>query len=107
MMGGIELISRGRINSWGISRANWTTGEYLLSDAEDFFVSASGSNLNNRPYHHESKSKAKSKTSVLDTSQDSFERMIDVKNCPLCHPLRLNLKAETATDALAVCASRG
>ena len=38
---------------------------------------------------------------------DSFERVINVKNCPLCHRPRLNAKAEVdIVTHLAVCASQ-
>lgn len=40
------------------------------------------------------------------SSDDSFERVINVKNCPLCHRPRLNKKAEMdIVTHLAVCAS--
>jgi phosphatidylserine decarboxylase len=39
-------------------------------------------------------------------SEDSFERVINVKNCPLCHRPRLNSKADMdIVTHLAVCAS--
>lgn len=41
------------------------------------------------------------------SSEDSFERVINVKNCPLCHRPRLNSKAEMdIVTHLAVCASQ-
>lgn len=40
------------------------------------------------------------------TSDDTFERVINVKNCPMCHRPRLNKKAEMdIVTHLAVCAS--
>jgi phosphatidylserine decarboxylase len=40
-------------------------------------------------------------------ADDSFERVINVKNCPLCHRPRLNAKAEVdIVTHLAVCASQ-
>jgi phosphatidylserine decarboxylase len=44
--------------------------------------------------------------SETEGSEDSFERVINVKNCPLCHRPRLNSKAEMdIVTHLAVCAS--
>ncbi|KAJ7111800.1 phosphatidylserine decarboxylase-domain-containing protein [Mycena epipterygia] len=41
------------------------------------------------------------------TSEESFERVINVKNCPLCHRPRLNSKAEVdIITHIAVCASQ-
>ncbi|KAJ6577016.1 phosphatidylserine decarboxylase-domain-containing protein [Mycena vulgaris] len=41
------------------------------------------------------------------TSDESFERVINVKNCPLCHRPRLNSKAEVdIITHIAVCASQ-
>ncbi|KAJ7472559.1 phosphatidylserine decarboxylase-domain-containing protein [Mycena latifolia] len=41
------------------------------------------------------------------SSEDSFERVINVKNCPLCHRPRLNSKAEVdIITHIAVCASQ-
>ncbi|EGN98625.1 hypothetical protein SERLA73DRAFT_89562 [Serpula lacrymans var. lacrymans S7.3] len=43
----------------------------------------------------------------MSHSDDSFERVINVKNCPLCHRPRLNSKAEVdIVTHLAVCASQ-
>ena len=40
-------------------------------------------------------------------SEDSFERVINVKSCPLCHRPRMNAKAEVdIVTHLAVCASQ-
>ena len=54
--------------------------------------------------------KAKSENSSDETSQnasDSLERVINVKNCPLCHRPRLNSKAEIdIVTHLAICASQ-
>jgi phosphatidylserine decarboxylase len=54
--------------------------------------------------------KAKGENSNDETSQnasDSLERVINVKNCPLCHRPRLNSKAEIdIVTHLAVCASQ-
>ena len=54
--------------------------------------------------------KAKRENSSDETSQnasDSLERVINVKNCPLCHRPRLNSKAEIdIVTHLAVCASQ-
>lgn len=54
--------------------------------------------------------KAKGENSSDETSQnasDSLERVINVKNCPLCHRPRLNSKAEIdIVTHLAVCASQ-
>ena len=53
--------------------------------------------------------KAKGENSSDETSQnasDSLERVINVKNCPLCHRPRLNSKAEIdIVTHLAICAS--
>ncbi|KAL0953106.1 hypothetical protein HGRIS_004377 [Hohenbuehelia grisea] len=52
----------------------------------------------------------KSKTATdapAHTADDPFERVINVKNCPLCHRPRLNSKAEMdIVTHLAVCASQ-
>jgi phosphatidylserine decarboxylase len=54
--------------------------------------------------------KAKGENSSDETSQnasDSLERVINVKNCPLCHRPRLNSKAEIdIVTHLAICASQ-
>ena len=55
------------------------------------------------------RTKAKSENSSDDTqnASDSLERVINVKNCPLCHRPRLNSKAEIdIITHLAVCASQ-
>jgi phosphatidylserine decarboxylase len=57
------------------------------SDAEDSSGSGSGSNSGS-------------------SSEDTFERVINVKNCPICHRPRLNKKAEMdIITHVAVCAS--
>jgi phosphatidylserine decarboxylase len=57
------------------------------SDAEDSSGSGSGSNSGS-------------------SSEDTFERVINVKNCPICHCPRLNKKAEMdIITHVAVCAS--
>jgi phosphatidylserine decarboxylase len=57
------------------------------SDAEDSSGSGSGSNSGS-------------------SSEDTFERVINVKNCPICHRLRLNKKAEmNIITHVAVCTS--
>jgi len=82
------------------------------SDAEDSSGSGSawGSNSNTDPLtssKSKSKSKPKAKSQSTSTSEDSFERVINVKNCPLCHRPRLNSKAEMdIVTHLAVCASQ-
>lgn len=59
------------------------------SDAEDSSGSASGS------------------ASSSPASDESFERVINVKSCPLCHRPRMNAKAEVdIVTHLAVCASQ-
>ncbi|RPD72321.1 hypothetical protein L226DRAFT_537138 [Lentinus tigrinus ALCF2SS1-7] len=62
------------------------SGSSSMSDAED----SSGSNGSNG-----------------SSPEPSFERVINVKNCPLCHRPRLNSKAEVdIVTHLAVCASQ-
>jgi phosphatidylserine decarboxylase len=57
------------------------------SDAEDSSGSSSGSNSGS-------------------SSEDTFERVIDAKNCPICHRPRLNKKAEMdIITHVALCAS--
>jgi phosphatidylserine decarboxylase len=57
------------------------------SDAEDYSSSGSGSNSSS-------------------SSEDTFEHVINVKNCPICHRPRLNEKAEMdIITHVAVCAS--
>lgn len=94
---------------------------YSSSDAEE----SSGSNTNLAPAAPAKKKlrfrrgkKAKSESSgsgavgreskVHSMSDDSsFERVINVKNCPLCHRPRLNSKAEMdIVTHLAICASQ-
>ncbi|KAL4264791.1 Phosphatidylserine decarboxylase proenzyme 2 [Pleurotus pulmonarius] len=44
---------------------------------------------------------------IANTTEDPFERVINVKNCPLCHRPRLNSKAEMdIVTHLAICASQ-
>ncbi|ETW83451.1 hypothetical protein HETIRDRAFT_474586 [Heterobasidion irregulare TC 32-1] len=67
------------------------------SDAED--SSASGASA--------SGSGSGSRSGGWSSSDDAFERVINVKNCPLCHRPRLNSKAERdIVTHLAVCASQ-
>ncbi|KAH7926362.1 hypothetical protein BV22DRAFT_1009284 [Leucogyrophana mollusca] len=62
---------------------------YSSSDAEDLSISA--------PRHLDNRQR----------DEDSFERVINVKNCPLCHRPRLNSKAEVdIVTHLAICASQ-
>lgn len=50
---------------------------------------------------------SKDDNSELESDQDSVERVINVKSCPLCHRPRMNSKAEMdIITHLAVCASR-
>ncbi|KAI0073153.1 hypothetical protein K474DRAFT_1686324 [Panus rudis PR-1116 ss-1] len=54
-----------------------------------------------------SPSSSSSSSSSPTNSDDSFERVINVKNCPLCHRPRLNSKAEVdIVTHLAICASQ-
>jgi phosphatidylserine decarboxylase len=60
---------------------------HTSSDAEDSSGSGSGSNSGS-------------------SSEDTFERVINVKNCPICHRPRLNKKVEMdIITHVAVCAS--
>ena len=44
---------------------------------------------------------------ISQNSSDSLERVINIKNCPLCHRLRLNSKADIdIVTHLAICASQ-
>jgi phosphatidylserine decarboxylase len=46
-------------------------------------------------------------TSASDADTQAFERVINIKNCPLCHRPRLNSKAEMdIITHLAICASQ-
>lgn len=68
------------------------------SDAED----SSNSNMNSYPITPGGSSVGGS----AGAGEETFERVINVKNCPLCHRPRLNKKAEVdIVTHLAVCAS--
>ena len=55
----------------------------------------------------EAKGDAKATSNNDESASDSIERVINVKNCPLCHRPRLNSKAEIdIVTHLAVCASQ-
>ena len=50
---------------------------------------------------------AEESSSSNSAGEDSFERVINVKNCPLCHKPRLNSRAEVdIVTHLAICASQ-
>ena len=77
----LEAVAQGLSSTTPSSRTPYSTSS---SDAED---SSNGSNGS--------------------SSESSFERLINVKNCPLCHRPRLNSKAEVdIVTHLAVCASQ-
>ncbi|KAF7971904.1 hypothetical protein HWV62_19467 [Athelia sp. TMB] len=66
------------------------------SDAEDY---SSGSNTNSYPF-------TPNESTSAGGAGEEMERVINVKNCPLCHRPRLNKKAEVdIVTHLAVCAS--
>lgn len=95
------------------------TVAYSSSEAEEDSGSGSGSNA--EPAEHatqvkakrskfrrvRSKAKKNPKPVSSGNSEDAVERVINVKNCPLCHRPRLNAKAEVdIVTHLAVCASQ-
>ncbi|KAF7974479.1 hypothetical protein HWV62_12134 [Athelia sp. TMB] len=66
------------------------------SDAEDY---SSGSNTNSHPF-------TPNELTSAGGAGEEMERVVNVKNCPLCHRPRLNKKAEVdIVTHLAVCAS--
>ncbi|TCD64361.1 hypothetical protein EIP91_004230 [Steccherinum ochraceum] len=73
------------------------SGSGASSDAEDA----------SPPNGSSSSGGSHSGSSSPSSSEDSFERVINVKNCPLCHRPRLSSKAEVdIVTHLAVCASQ-
>ena len=68
--------------------------------------SSSGDQANKKKSKQKPKKKSSDDNSELE-SEDSVERVINVKSCPLCHRPRMNSKAEMdIITHLAVCASR-
>lgn len=66
-----------------------------------------GSRSNNARQNSASSSELDDATSAQASSSDTFERVINIKNCPLCHRPRLNSKAEMdIITHLAICASQ-
>lgn len=66
-----------------------------------------GSRSNNATQDSASSSDPDDATSAQASSSDTFERVINIKNCPLCHRPRLNSKAEMdIITHLAICASQ-
>lgn len=66
-----------------------------------------GSRSNNARQDSASSSDPDDVTSAQVSSSDTFERVINIKNCPLCHRPRLNSKAEMdIITHLAICASQ-
>lgn len=79
------------------------------SDIEDTYASGSGSAVGSAAGSTSSGSRLEygSLPSSPPQQEDVFERVINVKNCPLCHRPRLNSKAEMdIVTHLAVCASQ-
>lgn len=66
-----------------------------------------GSRSNNARQNSASSSELDDATSAQASSSDTIERVINIKNCPLCHRPRLNSKAEMdIITHLAICASQ-
>ncbi|KAJ7017088.1 phosphatidylserine decarboxylase-domain-containing protein [Mycena alexandri] len=66
-----------------------------------------GTHPHSRHPTSESSSDADLEEDSSGSSEESFERVINVKNCPLCHRPRLNSKAEVdIITHIAVCASQ-
>lgn len=66
-----------------------------------------GSRFGNTMQDSASSSDPDDATSAQASSSDTFERVINIRNCPLCHRPRLNSKAEMdIVTHLAICASQ-
>lgn len=66
-----------------------------------------GSRFSNTMQDSASSSDPDDATSAQASSSDTFERVINIRNCPLCHRPRLNSKAEMdIVTHLAICASQ-
>ncbi|KAG2141147.1 phosphatidylserine decarboxylase-domain-containing protein [Suillus bovinus] len=73
----------------------------------DITSTSGGSRSNNSRQDSASSSDPDDVTSTQVSSSDTFERVINIKNCPLCHRPRLNSKAEMdIITHLAICASQ-
>ncbi|OBZ66242.1 Phosphatidylserine decarboxylase proenzyme 3 [Grifola frondosa] len=82
--------------------------QQLLSDVTIYSSqSAINRQISGSSSDAEDSSGSNGSSSASNSSADSFERVINVKNCPLCHRPRLNSKAEVdIVTHLAVCASQ-
>ncbi|KAH7884251.1 phosphatidylserine decarboxylase-domain-containing protein [Phlebopus sp. FC_14] len=81
----------------------------LVHVAEPISASSSSSTqaFSPRQLSYSSSDPEESPSGVSSTNEDRFERVINVKNCPLCHRPRLNSKAEMdIVTHLAICASQ-
>ncbi|KAL4064564.1 phosphatidylserine decarboxylase-domain-containing protein [Scleroderma yunnanense] len=83
----------------------------LMQVAEPFSVSSSsfGTSTADRTEGRQNSFTSMSESEDFSSSvaEDYFERVINVKNCPLCHRPRLNSKAEMdIVTHLAICASK-
>nr|VWP00637.1 Calcium dependent mitochondrial carrier protein [Ganoderma boninense] len=81
--------------------------QQALEAAAQSLPSMSSASTSARTPYSTSSSDAEDSSNGSSGSESSLERLINVKNCPLCHRPRLNSKAEVdIVTHLAVCASQ-
>lgn len=77
--------------------------EPLSASSSAFGASASGAGTRQNSFA----SSSETEDVPVTVAEDHFERVINVKNCPLCHRPRMNSKAEMdIVTHLAICASK-